>query len=70
MIKPQCMNLIGADNRTIARGVVPIDEAEGPPAVIAWDGDMFVMLGWCRDGSIDYRKARVMHAGASFEVVR
>lgn len=69
MIVAQRMNLLD-DDRTIARGIAPIDMAEGPPAVICWDGATYVLRGWCLDGSLDYRRARVFHAGASFEAVR
>lgn len=70
MIRPQQMNLRDAAACVIARGLVPIDSAEGPPGVITWEGDIFVIAGWCVDGSLDYRKTRVMHAGANFEAVR
>lgn len=72
MIKAQAINLLDAPGAPVplARGVVPIDTAEGPPAVITWDGATFVIGGWRADGSLDYRKARVLHAGAGFEAVR
>lgn len=71
MILAQRMNLLEAGDRVIARGVVPIDTAEGPPKVVTWDGETFVLLGWHGDdSSLDYRKVRVMHAGENFEAVR
>lgn len=70
MIRAQQIILLDADRRAVARGVVPIDTVEGPPAVITWEGETFVIGGWRVDGALDYRRARVMHAGAGFEAVR
>lgn len=60
MILAQQIRLLGAGDRVLARGVVPIDTDEGPPAVVCWNGDTFVLRGWCPDKSLDYRQARVM----------
>lgn len=73
MIRAQAINLhdVRGGAGVLARGVVPIDTKEGPPAVITWEGDTFVIGGWHPvDGALDYRKARVLHAGAGFEAVR
>lgn len=61
------VNLVD-DGRMIARGVVPIDDDEGAPPVICWQGDVFVKFLKV-DALALYRKTRVFHAGDCFEVV-
>lgn len=64
-IKACQVTLLGEDNRTIGRGVFPIDVDEGAPEIISWRGDTFLRIR----GVLLYRKTRVMHAGANFEGV-
>ena len=60
------VKLLAEADRLVARGVVPIDSREGPPAVICWKGWIFLQI----PGEPVYRKARAMHADARFEAVR
>lgn len=69
MIKAQAIVLLEGVDRVIARGIVAIDEREGVPPVIFWEGDAYLPTLKV-DGEQCYRKTRVMHAGASFEAVR
>jgi hypothetical protein len=59
------VRLIEGQDRVLARGVVAIDLAEGPPPVIAWGGHVYLLIA---DSAV-YRKARVFYAGDSFEAV-
>lgn len=69
MIRPQPAKLTD-DDRPIARGIVPIDTAEGAPSVIFWGGEAYVLRLAVASDELCYRKTRVMYAGASFQAVR
>lgn len=59
------VTLLGEDDRSVARGVVPIDVEEGAPPAIFWQGELYLKLA----GAMSYRRGRAMFAGASFQAV-
>lgn len=50
--------------RVVARGVVSIDDSEGAPPAIFWEGELYL-----KSGPALYVKTRAMFAGASFQAV-
>lgn len=60
------MTLLGDDDRPVARGVVPVDEAEGVPPAIFWRGELYLR----QPDAMSYRKGRAMFADAAFQAVR
>jgi hypothetical protein len=70
VIVAQQIKLMEIGDRLVARGVLPIDTAEGAPPVIFWEGKAYVLRLACGSGEICYRRTRVFYAGANFEAVR
>jgi hypothetical protein len=69
MIRAQIVQLLDRSDRTVARGVVALDDDKGAPPVIIWDGDAYIPADPAGE-ELCYRETRVMYAGASFKAVR
>lgn len=65
-ISALAVDLIDEEGAAIARGLVAIDDEEGAPPAIFWQGELYIRL--VVDGAL-YRKARAMFAGALFQAV-
>lgn len=70
MIRARQVTLIEAGDHTVARGIVAIDEREGAPPIIFFEGDAYLPAPEFDGEALHYRRTRGMHAGASFQAVR